>query len=198
MDISPDGETLYIAVLDENSNPQILTMAADLTETAEVSYDPGTGTSINVITGKLTDLVWAGGDFGTEKIVRYSDVLGQYWTDVDGSQYFAGAVQPFMLGPGDDELVLAVINAATELRETYFVGEQGPYWLTLTDVLPWQVNALDRLSIDEAQIIIGSYFYNDNAVAYFTPNFGITFADISLSLLGANKNVTSVIFGYNY
>lgn len=189
-DILLDGTTLYIAVLDESSNPKILTMVSDLSEIAEVSYNPGAGTAINVICGDITDQIWAAGDFGSAKVVRRSDFLGLYWTDVDNSNAWTDAAGPFMIGPEADEYVL-VING-DYLRETYFVGNDGPYWFTWDDNVPVKWNALDRLALYLDEVLFGAYFYYD-PTAYFTPNIGLDYEDVSFSLDG--KKVTSIIFG---
>lgn len=190
MDISVDGDKLYIAVLDENSKPQILSLNTNFDSVATIEYNPGAGTTINVLCGDITDQVWAVGEFGGAKVVRQSDFLGIYWSDVDNSTSWVNGAGPFMIGPEADEHVL-VVNGDF-LRETYFVGNDGPYWFTWDDSLPFKFNALDRMALYLEEVLFGAYFYY-NPTVYFTPNIGLDYEDVSLGL--NNRKVTSIIFG---
>ena len=67
-----------------------------------VEYDPQAGDRINVKGGRETDFVYAAGDFGSDKIVKYSSNEGSYWVDIQNGNYFIGDLEPIEIGPGND------------------------------------------------------------------------------------------------
>ena len=199
LDISANGEALYIATLDVNDSnlPKLLSMPSTL-GVSTVEYDPQAGDRINVKGGRETDFVYAAGDFGSDKIVKYSSNEGSYWVDIRNGNYFIGDLEPIEIGPGNDYQVMVAENDQYNLWETYFVGTDGPYWVELDNTnTPFRIHSMDRLEVNDDEIIIGAYFYNEipgDPIEY-SPNRAWLFASVSSTLNNIMFEVSSVIYG---
>ena len=196
-DVDAEGAFLYLAVLDDTPQPQVLRMQTDLNDPVALVYDPGSGNSINVQCGDLSQyFVWAAGDFGSNDRVASADD-GVYWyvRNFEPFDYWAGSAGPLKVGPHGDEIVSVFTNDDFTLHESYFVGE-SLYWMDMP-YAPFGVGAFDRQMVNFEEIIAGVgesvYWYSGSNQVQYSPNSGIRWGDVSTGLTAVQ--VTSVIYG---
>ena len=198
-DLDANGIYLYLAVINNGTVfPEVLRMNSDLDEDATADYAPNSGSVVNVACGDLdAGIVWAVGDFGSDRIVKHDDIRGEYWYSKDSPDWSGvNPLQPFHLGPMDDNLIMIIDNSERDLEETYFVGDEL-YWLQRNTDIPFDVGAMDRWDSIPEELLVGIedqvYFYSDSNIMEFSPFSGEVFGDVSTGLSAVN--VTSVITG---
>ena len=197
-DIDISGDYLYLAVQETYFLPQVLRLTANLENDATIEYDPQAGSEVQLQCGDLnTYWVWAVGDFGTESVVLFDDIGGKYWVTDNQSPYWYFPAHPLLVGPDDDQLALVHTHNDNKLFETYWIGDDGPYWIELTEDTPFHINSMDRLDVNLDDLLIGTYFYSSPYIVSYNPDggFGDNFEDISGSLTSIVTKVTSLIFG---
>lgn len=194
MDVNAEGNYLYLGVLDSSARPQILRMESDLAQDAAAVYNPGAGSEVQLMCGDYQmDKLWAAGDFGTDRVVWYDGDSYAYWYTDAQSQSWAGAARPVLVGPGDDNMCLVTLADTDKMYQSYFLSGAGPFWAEVGPALPFDVNAVARLSVDPAAMIIGtSYWYTGGQAVNYSPNNGYGWEDITDTLEG---KVTALIFG---
>lgn len=188
MDVSADDYYLYVAALTNSSQPLLLRLFADLTTDPAVVYNPAAGDTIGVRCGDLNEnWVWIAGDFGTP-LVRLSEDDGATWITKDPGTW-VGVVTSFVVGPDDDNLVLAVTDGDDDLHET---EDGGLNWDTLNAAMPFDVSAMDRLYFNLDEIVFGVDAAGADRVRY-TPNNGTDLEDITAGT--PNFKVNDLIVG---
>lgn len=182
-DVDADNDNMYIAVM--AGVPQILKMSADLDADAEVTFNPGAGTEVNLMAGDINSgWVWATGDFGSPDKVALTTDGGSYWfaqNEVD----WTGVARPILVGPGDDSL-LTTSTGLSFWQNRY--EDDTIYWIER--YIPGEIWAVDRLDINVEETVIGGYWYTDGLV-YYSPNSGFQWETVTDGLPTAT--ITTVI-----
>jgi len=188
-DIDADAYYLYLAVLDSSNSPQILKLRADLSSPATVSYDPGSGSEVNLMAGDLSSYwVWASGNFGGTNRVVATFTGGQAWYIQDDGT-LVGTARPILVGPGDDALVTT--SGGTILYQNRFEGATQ-YWVDRN--IPFSVWALDRVDINFEDIAVGAYWYSGlSQLVEWSPSSGLLWGDITAGL--PDVTITSIVLG---
>lgn len=183
-DINANGDQLFIAVINSGSVPQILRMAADMASDADVVFNPGSGSMINLMAGDINAYwIWAVGDFGTAKVILSTDG-GSYWYEQNEAGWTGGA-RPILVGPGNDALLTTSIG--TTLWQNRYDGDYI-YWIER--YIPGEIWSVDRIDVDAEETVIGAYWYTDGLV-YYSPNSGFNWETVTKNLPTAT--ITSVI-----
>lgn len=189
-DVEANSTYIYIGCAkSDETTPRILSMSTTLDSDAVITYNPGTGTEVNIKAGfQQGDFLWAVGDFGTDKALRYIGEEAYYWYGDTESQNWYGPIRPIRIDPNDDGIMLTSDyydpDYAGITYEAYFIGlNTAAYWLP-----GGQTNGaayfFDLMSLDVTQLVAGigtegwaaAYWY---PVTY-SPNRGVTFTNISV------------------
>jgi hypothetical protein len=203
-DCDASGDFLYLAVKGSTGLPLILKMSTAINANPTESFNPGSGSFINLVCGDYdAGIIWACGNFGSYRVVRNDDLNGMYWYQAD-DEYWYGIARPIHLGPGNDNIAMVSLPASDELKETYWFAEDGPYWTSIGSNLPFDVRSFDRLDIDPFNIVIGvdesdPYWYPWGPTSSYwyeveqSRNDGYQFVDISGILIELGVGVTTVL-----
>ena len=203
-DVEADGNYIYVGLLNASSFPYIIVLPAALDTAPATTYNPGTGTEVEVRCAKRTsNTVWAAGDFGADSLVRYSTINYWYWYNDPESAAWTPPSRGLFIGPADDDMVLVSNSFDDKLYQSYFVADTGPYWVDLSfDYnLPYDVNAITRLDLNPDEIMIGAgvssdaYWYPYFTYIDYSPNEGYEFLDITNNISSLTFAVTDLIYG---
>lgn len=189
-DIDADGEYLYLAVLNSSNQPQILKMSAALDADAIASYNPGSGSEVNLMAGDMYSYwIWAAGNFGGTDRVAWTGDGGVYWYIQDDGT-LTGTARPVLVGPGDDSLLTTA--GGLVLYQNRYEGDIQ-YWIDRA--IPGEIWALDRVDVNFEQLITGAYWYtgDSSVLVNYSPNSGLQWNDVTDSLPDAT--VTSLVIG---
>lgn len=146
-----------------------------------VVFEPGGGADIGVECSETNgDVVWIAGDFDGNNTVEKTENAGTSFVVKD-----PGTFQPattFKVGPVTDEIVLVATESSgsiglVSIEET---RNDGTAWSEKNAGLsaPARIRALDRLDINDAEIVLG----NSNAATHradYSPNTGDDLDDIT-------------------
>lgn len=193
IDISSDGNKIFIAALDEGYFPVLLTLNSNLEEYAEAVYEPAAGTEINVICGDLIAYwTWAFGDFGGDLKVIFSESQDPYWYIADPGGW-SGPASPGFIGPSDDGQFLIVRNDDFYFSEAQ-VGDEGAIaWIDLDSFTYFDVRALHRSKYSEQDIFFGGTAFVDTLGIQRTINYGYTLANMTYNL--EDTEITGICCG---
>ena len=122
MDIDANGQYVYIGLLDTAGLPFILRVSTDLAG-MEAVYVPGAGTWGGVACDPYYgNIVWAFGDFGTEKVMFTQD-SGEAWIpSTNASWGGAEVVRPLLISYWNTDDVVAILNSALQVWQTKDYG----------------------------------------------------------------------------
>lgn len=183
IDIDADGTFLYIASLDENSEPILVRFAAALNANGTIVYQPAAGTDIGVQCGDLdADVIYVAGFFGGTDMIAKSEDGGTTFIIIDPATF--GDITSFIIGPNnDDRLFVADSNGAYQETE-----DGGDNWIERNAATPGDAIAFARLDTNHEEMVLGG-----EGEVHYSVNSGHDTEDITLTLPDAD--VPSVVIG---
>jgi len=128
LDMSADGQYLYIGMLNTSDEAMVCRLTWDLKDPKTLYY-PGAGSWAGVACDPYyANIVWAFGELGAEKVL-FSEDYGETWLDsTEGS--WTGTVRPLLISYWDTGDVIAVDNGTLEAWQT---KDYGATWVKRGD-----------------------------------------------------------------
>lgn len=196
LDADLSDEYLFIAALDDNSNPMVVRFAADLTEDATQVYTTGSGTECEVFcSDQDSSKVWTGGDYGDVKVAVTMDG-GASWEQRNPPVGSGAVARPFLVGPHSDNFLYDFARPGSG----YFGG--GAIYHTV-DGSTWSgvysasggftANCCDNAQSSEYEAVFAAFSGTAFRVLY-TPDHFVHLNDITLTI--PDLHATDVIIPY--
>ncbi len=172
LDMSADGQYIYIGMLNTSDEPIVCRFTWDLKD-PKTLYSPGTGTWCGVTCDPYySNIVWAFGDFGAEKVL-FSEDFGETWVDSTDPSW-TGIVRPLLISYWDTGDVVAIVNGALEAWQT---KDYGATWSKRGDTaFAAQCGARDPW--EPLNVWIGRASAGASHIQY-SPNAGVGWAERS-------------------
>jgi len=186
IDMSADGQYIYVALLDGGANPAILRVDYELASMVNL-YVPGAGTWGGVVADHFfSNVMWMFGDFGAEKVL-VSDDWGETNDDrTDAGWNGAEVVRPLLPSDWNSNDVVAMLNFANESWRSKNWGED---WAKQGDTA-FDCDCGARDPFEPDNVWIG----RDDAGALhiqYSPNSGVNWEERSTNFT-ANAPVTAL------
>jgi len=193
MDMSADGQFVYLGLLDNAGVPVLMRVQYDLTAVAEI-MTPAAGTWIGAKADyNYANRVWAFGDYtGAEDRLAYSDDWGETWTDVDIAAWAGDLIRPALpsiLDPND----IVVIQNTGAIAHAWRTLDAGTNWTDMGAIDAANITAAcaERDYLEPLNIFVGRVAVGANHLRY-SPNAGSGWLERSGGIT-VNAPITAII-----
>jgi len=185
IDMSADGQYIYICLLDGTADPAVLRVGYELNGLLNIYY-PGTGTWAGVAADPFySNVLWMYGDFGAEKVLVSDD-----WGETNDDRTTGLPVvliRPLLISAWDSRDVIAIANGGTE--ESWRTKNWGNDWAKQGDTA-FVCDCGARDPFEPENIWIGRVDNGANHIQY-SPNAGVNWEERSAGFT-ANAIVTAL------
>ena len=186
--IDADGENIYIAGLNADSEPVLIKFPASLNADGSLVFSPGSGTNIGVQCGRFdNDVVWVAGNFGGTDVVEKSEDGGSTFVVKDDGAI--NSVNSFIVGPDSDDRVL-LVDSDDDILETI---DDGETWTNLASGITPVPLALARLDKNIQETVFGNQGDTTDNINY-SINSGIDLEDYT-SGFDKERDITGLEVG---